>query len=162
MIRTAPLPQSLVVGTFLFLAAVVSAVAPIPLLYRSLGTLLFGYLAFGMGGLPLAYPTALIAPAVGLISGDPDWTVMLPIVFSSNLLAMLALEYAWRLPALVVSPLALAIPLVFVRAASRNELFAVALPWEGSSGLWIALHVAAAVVGILIAILLDRRRARRR
>lgn len=160
MIRTAPLPQSLLIGTFLFLAAVVSAVAPVPLLYRSLGILLFSYLAFGVGGMPFAYLSALLAPAIGLISGDPAWAVMLPLVLSSNLLAMLGLEFAWRLPALLVSPLALAVPLVFVRTASKIELFAVELPWDGSSALWIVLHLLVAVAGIVIALVLDRRRAR--
>lgn len=160
MIRTAPLPQSLVIGTFLFLAAVVSAVAPVPLLYRSLGTLLFGYLAFGIGGMPFAYLTALLAPPIGLITGDSDWAVMLPVVLSSNLLGMLGLEFGWRLPALVVSPLALAVPLIFVRTASKIDLFAVELPWDDGSALWIVLHLLVAVAGILIALFLDRRRAR--
>ena len=97
-----------------------------------------------------------------VIASDPDWTVMLPMVLSSNLLAMLGLEFGWRVPALIVSPLALAIPLIFVRIASKMELFAVELPWEGSSGLWIALHVLVAVAGILLALALDRRRARQR
>jgi hypothetical protein len=162
VIRTAPLPQSLVIGTFLFLAAVVSAVAPMPLLFRSLGTLLFAYLAFGIGGMPFAYLTALAAPVVGVIAADPDWMVMLPLILSSNLLAMLALEFAWPLPALLLSPLALAIPLLFVRIASKIELFSVALPWDGDSTLWIALHVLVAVAGILVALALDRRRARLR
>lgn len=160
MIRTAPLPQSLVIGTFLFLAAVVSAVAPVPLLYRSLGALLFSYLAFGIGGMPFAYLTALLAPAIGLITGDSEWAVMLPVVLSSNLLGMLGLEFGWRLPALVVSPLALAVPLIFVRTASKMDLFAVELPWDDSSALWIVLHLLVAVAGILIALVLDRRRAR--
>ncbi len=161
MIRTAPAPLNLVIGTFLVLAAVVSAVAPLPPMFRSLGILLFSYLAFAMSGMPFAYLAALLAPPLGLISSDANWLVMLPIVLSSNLLAMLGLEFAWRYPAVVISPLLQIAPQLFVMQMSRRELFQVALPWEPNPSLWIGLHALVAVAGVLAAVMLDRRRATR-
>jgi hypothetical protein len=160
VIRVAPDPQRLIVGTFLVLAAMVCAVAPMPVLFRSAGIVLFSYLAFGVAGMPFAYLTALLAPPIGLITGDTSWLVMLPIVMSSNLLGMLALEYAWRYPALIVSPLLLIVPPLFVQIATRRELFAVALPWDGAQTTWITLHLLVAAAGILTAFVLDRRRER--
>lgn len=161
MIRPAPDPQRVIVGTFMVLAAVVFAVAPLPLPLRSAGIVLAAYLAFGMGGMPFAYLTALLAPPVGLIAGDAQWLVMLPIVLSGNLLAMLALEFSWRVPALLLSPLLLVTPSAFVHVATQTELFAVSLPWDGAQLTWITLHALVAVLGVLSALLLDRRRARR-
>lgn len=160
MIRTAPAPQRLVIGGFLFLAAVACAVAPLPLAFRSAGILFFSYLSFSVGGAPAAHLTALLAPPLGLMSGDPDWLVMLPIVLSSNMMAMIGLEYAWRYPALLVSPLLHAIPQLFVMSASKQELFAVELPWEPRATVWIALHALTALAGALVAVYLDRRRER--
>jgi hypothetical protein len=160
VIRTAPDPQRVIVGAFLVLAAVVCAVAPMPLVFRSAGVVLFAYLAFGMGGMPFAYLAALLAPPLGLLSGSVDWLVMLPIVMSGNLLGMLALEYAWRYPALVVSPLLLVTPALFVQVATRRELFAVELPWDETRGVWITLHLLVALLGILAAFVLERRRQR--
>lgn len=160
MIRTAPAPQSTIIGVFLFLAAVVVAVAPLPLLFRSLGTLLFAYLAFAMAGMPAAYLTALLAPALALILQDRGWLVMLPIVMSSNLLGMLGLEYAWRTPALVVSPVLVGIPLLVAWQAAQRPLFEVALPWDGIQGTWLLTHVLIAFGGVLVALYLDRRRSR--
>jgi hypothetical protein len=158
--RVSPAPQRLVIGSFLFLAAVACAVAPLPLVFRSVGILLFSYLAFSAGGAPVAFVTALLAPAAGLITGNSDWLVMLPIVLASNLLAMIGLEYAWRYPALVASPLLQAIPPLFVLNVSRQELFAVDLPWEPRAATWIALHALTALAGVLVAVYLDRRRER--
>lgn len=160
MIRTAAAPQRLVIGGFLFLAAVVCAVAPLPLAFRSAGILLFSYLSFSVAGAPAAQLTALLAPPLGLISGDPDWLVMLPIVLASNMLAMIGLEYAWRYPALLISPLLHAIPQLFVLSASQMELFAVELPWEPRAVFWIALNTLTALAGALVVIYLDRRRER--
>ena len=161
MIRPAPDPQRVIVGTFMVLAAVVFAVAPLPLPLRSAGIVLAAYLAFGMGGMPFAYLTALLAPPVGLIAGDAEWLVMLPIVLSGNLLAMLALEFSWRTLALPLSPLLLITPAAFVHVATRTELFAVELPWDGLQTTWLTLHALVAVLGVLSALMLDRRRARR-
>ncbi|TVR95207.1 MAG: hypothetical protein EA416_02290 [Trueperaceae bacterium] len=161
VIRTAPDPQRVIVGTFLVLAAVVFAVAPIPLPMRSAGIVLMAYLAFGMGGMPFAYLTALLAPPVGLIAGDAEWLVMLPIILSGNLLGMLALEFAWRYPALLLSPLLLVTPAAFVQLATQRELFAVALPWDDGRGTWLTLHVLVAVLGVLSAFVMDRVRGRR-
>ncbi len=158
MIRTATTPQSIVIGTFLVLATLVAAVVPLPLLYRSLGIVLFSYLSFAMAGLPYAFVAALVAPPLGLISGDPGWLVMLPVVLSSNLLAMLGLELTWRYPAAVISPLLLITPQVFVMQISKQSLFSVQLPWEPNVGVWISLHTLVALAGMLIAIYLDRRR----
>lgn len=158
MIRTAPHPQNLVVGVFLFLLAAAFAVAPLPTLLRSLGVVLASYLAFGMGGMPYAYVTALLAPPIGLLSGDGDWLVLLPIVLSSNLLGMLGLEFAWRWAALGVSPLLLAAPPFTAWILSNRSLFEVSFPWDPGGGIWALLHLLAAVAGILGAILLERRR----
>lgn len=160
MIRTPSPPLSLAVGTFLVLAAVVSAVAPVPLLFRSLGILLFSYAAFAVAGMPFAYLGALLAPPIGLVTGDPGWLVMLPVVLSSNLLGMLGLEYAWRYPALLVSPALLATPMVVTLVLSRRSLFEVALPWEPSAELWVSLHVLGALAAVLAALVVDRRRER--
>ncbi len=159
MIHTLPRPQNIIVGTFLFLLAAVCAAAPIPLLYRSLGIVICTYLAFSAGGMPFAYLTALLAPPIGLINGDQSWLVMLPIIMSSLLLAVLALEYAWRYPALILSPLLFAVPQFIAMRLSRNELFAVALPWEPAQS-WVGIHALTALGGVLIAIYLDRVRAR--
>ncbi len=158
MIRVAPDPQRVIIGAFLILAAVVFAVAPVPIVFRSVGIVLFAYLAFGMGGMPFAYVAALLAPPIGLLSGSADWLVMLPIVMSGNLLGMLALEYAWRYPALLVSPALLVTPALFVQVATRSELFAIELPWDDARGAWITLHLLVSLLGILSAFVLDRRR----
>jgi uncharacterized membrane protein len=160
VIRVAPDPQRVIIGTFFVLAAVVCAVAPVPVLFRSLGVVLFAYLSFGIAGMPFAYLTALLAPPIGLFGGSSDWLVMLPIVMSGNLLAMLALEYGWRYPALLLSPALLVTPALFVQAMTRRELFAVELPWDGGHGAWLTLHVLVALLGILASFVLDRRRGR--
>jgi hypothetical protein len=159
VIRTAPQPQSTIIGVFLVLLAAVAAVAPVPLALRSAGIVLAAYLAFGVGGMPWAYLAALVAPPIGLIGGDEAWLVMLPVVLSGNLLAMLGLEYAWRWPALAVSPALLLAPQVVTLALSRRQLFRVELPWEPNVLAWLLLHGLVAVAGILVAILLERRRA---
>ena len=161
MIRPAPDPQRLIIGTFMVLAAVVFAVAPLPLPVRSAGIVLAAYLAFGVGGMPFAYLAALLAPPAGLIAGDAEWLVMLPIILSGNLLGMLALEFGWRYPALVLSPLLLITPAAFVQLATQRELFAVELPWDDARALWLTLHALVAVLGVLSAFMLDRQRTRR-
>jgi hypothetical protein len=158
--RTAPVPQNLIIGAFLFLAAIVFAVSPLPVVYRSLGILLTAYLAFSAGGLPFAYLIAVVAPPVGLITGNADWLVLLPIVISSNLLAMLGLEYAWRYPAIIVSPLLALVPPFVAAVLAHTRLFAVDLPWGVSSGAWLLLHALIALLGVLAAVYLDRKRER--
>lgn len=158
MIRAAPMPQRLFIGLFLFLAAVVFAVAPLPPVYRSVGIVLCAYLAFAGAGMPAAYLTALIAPPLGLIQGTGDWLIMLPIVLAGNLLAMLGLEYAWRLPAVVVSPLLLVAPAFVTWQLSQKELFEVALPWSVEERTWVLLHLLVGVAGVLVALFVDRRR----
>lgn len=158
VIRLAPEPQRTIIGIFLVLAAVVAAVAPLPLSLRSALIVLLAYLAFANGGMPYAYLAALMAPALGLVAGDPGWLIMLPVVLSGNLLAMLGLEFSWRWPALLVSPALLVLPAVFVRIMAQRELFAVELPWDDGQGAWVALHLLVAVFGVLIALLIDRRR----
>ncbi|MFA5551102.1 MAG: hypothetical protein WDA03_05740 [Trueperaceae bacterium] len=161
MIRTVAMPQRLFVGLFFFLAAVVCAVAPMPILFRSLGIVLSAYLGFAMAGMPAAYLTALLAPPMGLIGGDPDWLVMLPIVLSGNLLAMIGLEYGWRLLAVPLSPLLLVLPaLAAWQLPLRMALFEVTLPWEGQQATWVALHLLVAAAGVLVALYLHRRRGR--
>lgn len=156
-IRTLPAPQSFIIGFFLFLVAAALAVSPLPLLYRSAGLLLIMYLNFSVAGMPFVYLTALLAPPVGLLSGDADWLIMLPIVLTSTMLGALGLEYAWRYPALVVSPLLAVLPQFVAYTLSQQELFAVTLPWEPARA-WIGLHALLALAGVLVAIYLDRRR----
>jgi len=156
-IRTLPAPQNLIIGTFLFLAAAALAVSPLPPLYRSAGILLLMYLSFSVAGMPFVYLTALIAPPVGLLAGDSAWLVLLPIILTSTLLAALGLEYAWRYPALIVSPLLAVIPQFIAATLSQQELFAVELPWDGART-WIGLHALIALGGVLAAVYLDRKR----
>ncbi|HRN18471.1 MAG TPA: hypothetical protein PLU66_05230 [Trueperaceae bacterium] len=158
MIRTSPMPQRLFAGLFFFLVALVCAVAPMPVLFRSLGIVLASYLAFASAGMPVAYLCALVAPPIGLIGGDSDWLVILPIVLSGNLLAMLGLEFAWRLPAILVSPALLVTPAFVAWQLSRKPLFEVTLPWQASEATWVALHFLVAALGVLLAVYLDRRR----
>jgi hypothetical protein len=143
---------------FLFLAAVVCAVAPLPLVLRSVGILLFSYVAFATAGLPAAYLTALLAPVLGLLGGSEGWLIMLPVILASNLLAMLGLEFAWSYPALIVSPLLQITPQLVTLVLSRRELFLVELPWEPGAQGWILLHGLVAVLGVLLGLLLERKR----
>ena len=156
-IRTLSTPQNYIIGLFLFLVAAALAVSPLPLFYRSAGLLLMMYLVFSIAGMPFVYLIALIAPPLGLLAGDPNWLIMLPVILSSTLLGALGLEYAWRYPALLVSPLLVATPLFIVYTLSRQELFAVNLPWE-PAGNWITLHLLVALAGMLVNIYIDRRR----
>jgi hypothetical protein len=160
MVRTLPFPQNLIIGIFLFLAAAAFAAAPLALVYRSLGILFAVYLIFIAGGTPFAFLTALITPLVGLIGGDQDWLIMLPILLSSNLLAVLGLEYAWRYPALIISPLLSIAPQVIAQQLSRSGIFEVTLPWEPAST-WLGLHALTALAGTLVTIYLDRRMEQR-
>lgn len=153
-------PQRSIIGTFLVLAAIVSAVAPMPVSLRSAAVALFAYLAFAVGGMAYAYVAALLAPALGLVGGDTSWLIMLPIVLSGNLLAMLGLEFAWRWAAVVVSPLLLVVPALFVQSMARSELFRVELPWNDARGAWVGLHLLVGVFGVLVALLIDRQRGR--
>ncbi len=101
---------------------------------------------------------ALLAPPFGLLGGDPDWLVMLPIVLSGNLLAMLGLELGWRYGALLLSPVLLVAPAFVSWQLSRKPLFEVDLPWHVSEAAWVALHLLVAALGVLVALFLDRRR----
>jgi hypothetical protein len=158
VIRTAPEPQRTIIGTFLVLAAIVVAVAPMAVSLRSAAIALLAYLAFAVGGMPFAYLAALVGPSLGLIASDTDWLVMLPIVLSGNLLAMLGLEFAWRWWALLLSPALLVAPALFVQSMAQRELFRVALPWDDGQGAWVGLHLLVGVFGVLVAILIERGR----
>ena len=81
----------------------------------------------------------------------------MPIILTSTLLGALGLEYAWRYPALLVSPLLVVLPQFIAYTLSRQELFAVTLPWEPAPT-WLGLHALVALAGVLVAIYLDRRR----
>ena len=161
MTRTAPVAQRLIIGVFLFLVAAVCAVAPLPLLYRSLAILLSSYAAFAFAGMPFAYAVALLTPAIGLISGGAAWLIMLPIMLSSSLLAMLGLEFAWRYPAVIVSPALYVIPQVLVWQLSQRRLFSVNLPWDPTPTMWLSLHALTALAGVLGSVYLDRQRENR-
>ena len=141
-------PHTPIVGTFLFLLAVVLAVAPLPLLVRSLGVVFGSYAAFTFAGLPFAFAAALLAPVAGLLTGGEAWLVLLPLMLVSGLLALLGLDYAWRTPALVVSPLLYVLPQFIVWQLSQRALVAVALPWSPSPPVWLGLHALAALVGV--------------
>lgn len=160
MTRLVPMPQRLFIALFLFLAAAVLAAVPIPLVYRSVGTILFGYFAFATAGLPAAYVTVLVAPMIGAIRGDLEWFIMLPIVLAANLLAMLGLEFAWRNLAVIVSPVLLVVPPVVAWQLAGRELFEVTLPLTGHELEWILLHLLVGVVGVVAAVFFDRMRER--
>lgn len=153
--------RALIIGIFLFLAAVACAIAPMPILFRSLGIVLFSYAAFALAGTQMALLTALLAPVVGLLTGNGDWLVMLPIILASNLLGMLGLDFAWRYAAIIVSPLLLSAPGVVSVLLSGQELFEVELPWQGEGLTWVGLHALVALFGVLLALLLDRSRKKR-
>jgi len=162
--RSAPrsaTPHRLIVGTFVFLLAVVLAVAPLPIVVRSLGIVLCSYAAFTFTGLPFAFAAALLAPMAGLLSGGEAWLVMLPLMLVSGLLAFLGLDYAWRVGALFVSPLLYVLPQLLVWQLSQRSLFAVALPWNPSAPVWLGLHALAALGGTAGALLVTRNVATR-
>lgn len=159
-IHTLPRPQSIIIGVFLFLLAVAFAVAPLQLVFRSLGILFATLLVFSVAGMPFAYLTALLAPVLGLINGDMNWLIMLPIVMVSLLLTVLGLEFSWRYPAIVVVPLLCVLPQFIAWQLSRQALFEIELPWEPASN-WVGLHALMALAGVLIAVYFDRRRAKR-
>lgn len=160
MIHTLPFPQNLIIGIFLVLAAGVFAVAPLPLIYRSLGILFLCYLALSVGGTAFAYLAALVTPPLGLLSADPDWLIMLPIVMSSTLLAVLGVEFAWRYLAIIISPLLAAAPHLIGSQLAEQSLFTVTLPWEPVRT-WVALHLLVALAGVIVIIYYDRLRVRR-
>ena len=148
----------LIVGTFFFLLAVVVAVAPLPVVVRSLGVVLCSYAAFAYAGLPFAFAAALLAPVAGLLTGGEAWLIMLPLMLTSGLLAFLGLDYAWRKGALLVSPLLYALPQLIVWGLSQRSLFAVSLPWSPSFPAWLGLHALAALAGTFGALVVTRRR----
>lgn len=158
---TAPTAQNLIIGTFLVLAAALVAVAPLPLLVRSLGIVAASYAAFAFGGLPFAFAAALLAPVGGLLTGGDAWLVMLPLLLSSGLLALLGLDYAWRYPAILVSPLLYITPQLAAWQLSQRSLFAVELPWTPSAEVWLALHALTAFLGVAAAAALARWRESR-
>lgn len=153
--HTLPAPQGPIIGTFLVLLAAALAISPLGLLFKSLAILLTLYLAFAVGGMPFAYLVALVAPPVGLLSGDSSWLIMLPFTMSSLLLAALGLEYAWRYPAIVVSPLLYVLPQLIAHQLAQKELFAVSLPWEPARN-WLLLHGLMGLAGALLAVYWDR------
>ncbi len=164
MTRTVPLMTSThpIVGAFFFLGAVALAAAPLPILFRDLGIIFVAYLAFALIRPGVAYMIVILAPPLGLLSGSPDWLIMQPLVISSGLLAMIGLEYGWRYPAIVVSPLLYLLPYLIAGQMSRMELFAVELPFAPSFQAWLTLHGLVALAGVLLALYIDRRRERRR
>ncbi|CAN5555419.1 hypothetical protein BH24DEI1_BH24DEI1_15110 [soil metagenome] len=162
MSPAATLPRTAhpVIGLFLFLAAVAIAAAPVPELFRSLGVTLLAYLAFVLVRASFAYLIVILAPPLGLVSGSSDWLVLQPLVISAGLLGILGLEYGWRYPALVLSPLLHLMPLLVAWRLAQTELFAVALPLAPSPQTWITLQGLVALAGVLFALYLDRRRER--
>lgn len=132
-----------------------------PELFRSLSVTLLAYLAFVLLRPSFAYLIVVLAPPLGLLSGSADWLVLQPLVISAGLLGILGLEYAWRYPALVVSPLLHLMPFIVTWRLAQTELFAVSLPLLPSPQTWLTLQGLVALAGTLLALYLDRRRARR-
>lgn len=145
----------------MFLAAVLCAVLPLPPLVRSAAILLLSYVGFAFSGLGAALLTGLLAPAAGLLAGDADWLVMLPLILSSNLLALLGLDLGWRYAAIVISPLVQAAPQIAALVLSRKELFLVDLPWDDTAPSWVLLHLLISLFGVLLALFFERRGRRR-
>jgi len=160
-VRTLKNPQKTIISIFLFLLAAFISMSPLNLSleYRAALIVAISYLSFSTGGLAFAYLTALVAPLFGLIGGDLNWLIMLPIFLSSLFLAMLGLEYAWRYPAIIISPLLFAAPQIISYIMSKTDLFSVALPWEPAEN-WIKLQLLAAVAGSLLIVYIDRLRER--
>ncbi|MDZ7703461.1 MAG: hypothetical protein U5L04_03135 [Trueperaceae bacterium] len=159
-VRTAPAPQNIIIGVMFLIAAGVFALAPVPMIYRSLGVLVCGTLVYSYSGAFFAQMIVLVAPCLGLLSGDPDWLVMLPIILSSGILGMLALDFSWRYPAIVVAPVFYLVPTAFAWQLSQRRLFEVTLPWEPSPEVWVGAHGLTLFAGVLIAVFLDRRRGK--
>ena len=159
--RAASPRERLVIGVFLFLVAAAVAAAPLPMVLRSAGVLAATYLSYGVVGSNGGFATGLVAPLVGLLTAPYEWLVMLPIILSSNLLAVMGLDLAWRYPALVVSPLLQVVPQLVVAALSQQTLFEVDLPWAPNVNGWILLHLLVALAGTLLLVFLDRRSERR-
>jgi len=160
-VRTLKNPQKTIVSIFLFLLAALISMSPLNLSleYRAALIVAISYLSFSTGGLAFAYLTALVAPLFGLIGGDLNWLIMLPIFLSSLFLAMLGLEYAWRYLALIVSPLLFAAPQIIAYIMSKTDLFSVALPWDPAEN-WIKLQLLSAIASTLLIIYIDRLRER--
>ena len=152
-------PQKSIISIFLFLAAAAFAISPLNMEYRTAGIVVMSYLAFSTGGLPFAYLTALLAPIIGLIGGDNQWLIMLPIILSSLFLAVLGLEYSWRYAAIIISPLLFISPQLIADYLSKKQLFFVQLPWEPADK-WIYLQLLTAVGSVLLVIYIDRLRER--
>ncbi len=160
-VRTLKNPQKIIVSIFLFLLAALISMSPLNLSleYRAALIVAISYLSFSTGGLSFAYLTALIAPLFGLIGGDTDWLIMLPIFMSSLFLAILGLEYAWRYAALIISPLLFIAPQIIANMMSKINLFAIKLPWEPAQN-WIKLQLLAAIASVLLIVYIDRLRER--
>ncbi len=159
-VRTAPAPQNIIIGVMLLIAAGIFAVAPLPMLYRSLGILFCATLAYSYSGAFFAQAIVLVAPCFGLLLDSGDWLVMLPIILSSGILGMLTLDFAWRYPAILLAPLFYLLPTVFAWQLAQRRLFEVTLPWEPSAEVWIGAHGLTIFAGTLIAVFLDRRRGK--
>lgn len=160
---SSPSTAPFIIGLFFFLLAVVLAVAPLPIVVRSLGIVLCSYAALAFAGLPFAFAAALLAPVAGLLTGGETWLVLLPLMLVSGLLAFLGLDYAWRRGALFVSPLLYVLPQVIVWQLSQRSLFSVALPWNPSAPTWLGLHALATLAGTAGALFVTRgAEARRR
>jgi len=158
-LRTLKNPQKSIISIFLFLAASAIAISPLNMEYRAAGILGMSYLAFSTGGLSFAYLTALLAPIIGLIGGDNQWLIMLPIILSSLFLAILGLEYSWRYASLIISPLLFISPQIVANFLSKKELFFVQLPWEPAEK-WIYLQLLTAIGSVLLIVYIDRLRER--
>ncbi len=158
MIRTAPQPYNFFVGMGLILLSVVIALLPVTTLYRSVAILLCAYLAFSNSGTVAAYIIVLFSPLFGLRYETSQWLVLLPVMLSTNLLAILGLDYGWRYGAIILSPLLCALPQIVAWQGSQHPLMNVVLPWQPSAQTWLTMHVVTAVAGVAMGLALDYKR----
>jgi len=160
MIRTAPQPYNVFVGAGLIVLSIAIALSPLATLYRSVALLFCAYLAFSNSGTPAAYVIVLFSPLFGLRVETDTWLVLLPVMLSTNLLAMLGLDYGWRYGAIVLSPLLAVLPSIIAWQGSLHPLFDVNLPWQPDARTWIVMHAVVAFAGVVIGLALDYKRAR--
>jgi hypothetical protein len=160
MIRTAPQPYNLFIGAGLILLSVAIALSPLATLYRSVAILFCAYLAFSNSGTPAAYIIVLFSPLFGLRVETDTWLVLLPVMLSTNLLAMLGLDYGWRYGAIVLSPVLAVLPVLIAWQGALHPLFNVTLPWQPDARTWIVMHTVVALAGVVIGLALDYKRAR--
>lgn len=141
---------AILLGIFCLALAAIAALSPLLPVYRSLSILLIAFIAVSFSGFPFGYIIVLITPLLGLYNGGNDWLIMLPLVLSSGLLAMLAMDYGGRWLGWLLSPLLCVAPIFVVWQAAQHELFNLELPWVLPQRSWVMGHGLVALLGALI------------